>query len=691
MQILGQILQTTSENWFRGWDHSNIVSAIKIPPGKDVFYNTVEIKVQAKNVDNSTALVRKNITVKPIVIANKSAFVDDFLGTATDPAEKLAAVASTAFLVEVDVNYAEPDACGGCDSDHGTCNSLTQLCICDQGFKLSSLCNIPDDEKDQIAEVADTLATSTYIYIYIYIYVALVENSETALQNPEEAIQVFSTASNILSNQVPLPKVAKKIENMTYSFLDQTLGERESNEEAKLDISPDLANSLMQTLGKIGGSIFIQRDNDLQNTDDPSKQSGESVEVLEERSQKYVANVDRLSGHLVSKLLPATKLENVETGSFSLSGGRFTQSGISKTDLETKEGSIIRMPIWKFGEENTLVKYKHLVFKKNPRMNMTNATIGSSQRFSISSDDDQIMEISNLTDPLNLQFTLIGLSNASVQILKCSFYNSTLGKYSVAGLTTLSKTIFENGKVVVTCQSNHLSEFALATDPAMDTSEDTQAIIENSNLETMGEMDKIDEVDAETSKRNLFSNIYIYIYIYLALWLVGAITIIMLFLILTYGIYDYTKQKKKKAAKSRVEEGNKIEKPTSRGQIVPLEVLDLNEFQSSNEGIISERENLNNSSFIQYKKADSLTARPSSTKPSKTNTIHINYPKDTERYIKNANITNQLEFPIPKSDADTQTTITLKIKKTKDIGTKGCCATTLMTVAVIYIYIYIYI
>ena len=164
-----QIIGTTSENWFREWDHSNIVSAIKIPPGKDVFYNTVEIKVQAKNVDNSTALMSKNITVQPIIIANKSAFVDDFLGTATDPAEKLAAVASTAFLVEVDVNYAEPDACGGCDPDHGTCNSLTQLCVCNEGFKLSYLCNIPDDEKNQIAEVADTLATSTYIYIYIYI------------------------------------------------------------------------------------------------------------------------------------------------------------------------------------------------------------------------------------------------------------------------------------------------------------------------------------------------------------------------------------------------------------------------------------------------------------------------------------------------------------------------------------------
>ena len=293
---------------------------------------------------------------------------------------------------------------------------------------------------------------------------------------------------------------------MTYSFLDQTLRERDSDEE---DLSPDLAESLMQTLGKIGGSIFIQRDNDLQNINDPSKQSGESIEVLEERSQKYVTNVERLSGHLVSKLLPGTKLKNVETGSFSLNGGRFTLSEISKEYLEVEGGSKVIMPIWKFGDENTLVKYKHLVFKKNPRMNMTNITIGSTQRFSISSDDNKIMEISNLADPLSLQFTLTGLSNTTINLLKCSFYNSTLGALSINGITTISKNRFANGNVVINCQSNHLSEFAVATD----TSEDTQTIIGNTNLETMGEMDKIDEVDAESSKRNFISN-YIYIYIY---------------------------------------------------------------------------------------------------------------------------------------------------------------------------------
>ena len=168
-----KIIGTTSENWFRGWELGNTVPAIKIPQGKDVFYNTVEIQVQAKNEDNSTALIRKNITVKPIVIADKSTFVDSFLSTATTPAEKLAAISSTAFLVEEDVNYAKPDACGGCDPDHGTCNSETQLCTCQEGFKLASLCNIADSEKNKIEEVAEMLATCKLlpdIYIYIYIY-----------------------------------------------------------------------------------------------------------------------------------------------------------------------------------------------------------------------------------------------------------------------------------------------------------------------------------------------------------------------------------------------------------------------------------------------------------------------------------------------------------------------------------------
>ena len=193
--------------------------------------------------------------------------------------------------------------------------------------------------------------------------------------------------------------------------------------------------------------------------DDPSKQSGDSAEELEERSKKYVANVEGLSSKLVSNLLPGTKLENIETGSFAVSGGRFTPSGMSKKYLETEGGSSISMPGWDFVDKNTLLKYKHLVFKRNPRLNMKNSTIGNSQRFSISSDDNKIMEIANLSEPLYLQFTLTGLPSASIEILKCSFYNSALDRYSVAGVTLFSKTILGDGKVVFTCQTNHLSEF----------------------------------------------------------------------------------------------------------------------------------------------------------------------------------------------------------------------------------------
>ena len=158
-----QIVGATSENIFREWDYSNTATGVKIPPGKNVFYNTVEVKVEAKNEDNSMALVCKNITVKPAVIADKSVFLESYLGTALTPAENLTTISLMTFLVEVDVNYAKPDACGGCDPDHGSCNSTTQLCFCQEGYKLSSLCNIADVSKDKIAEVADNLATGIYI------------------------------------------------------------------------------------------------------------------------------------------------------------------------------------------------------------------------------------------------------------------------------------------------------------------------------------------------------------------------------------------------------------------------------------------------------------------------------------------------------------------------------------------------
>ena len=279
----------------------------------------------------------------------------------------------------------------------------------------------------------------------------------------------------------------------------------------RLELTKDLAGSLMKTLGKIGGSITIQKENDLQNAGDASKQSGDSAEELEKRSDQFITNVEALSSNLVDNLLPGTKLENIEAGSFSVSGGRFTTSGISNKDLETEEGSKLLMPVWDIGDGNSLIKYKHLVFNKNPRINMTNETIGASQRFTLSTDDNENMEIANLTDPINLRFVLTGLSNTTVEILQCSFYNSTLGRYSVAGITTISKTILPDGNVVISCQSNHLSEYSLATNPAQDTKDDSLTIAENNNIETAAEMDKIDQIDpAGSMRKNL---LYIYIYI----------------------------------------------------------------------------------------------------------------------------------------------------------------------------------
>ena len=243
-----------------------------------------------------------------------------------------------------------------------------------------------------------------------------------------------------------------------------------------------------------------------------------------------------------------------------------------------------------------------------------------------------------------------------------------------------------------------------------------------------------------------------------------CITFAMLFLIITFGIYDYNKKRRR----DREEEENIIEIPNSRAQVVPLEVLSLDKCPNINEEISIER-----NPIILPKKANSFSEWNVEDfplpKPRKTlyNTIQANNP-DAEEHIENLNrndqsespvnkndemtlwVTNkdirnlttvneymenlkrndEFEFPIKKDqttmtlgvkkkevgccttdvegyienlnrndqsespiyeDADTQTTMSLGVKKNEDLRTKGCWTTTLITVAVIHTYIHLYI
>ena len=163
-----QILGSTSEIYFTSWEYSNTASNIILPPGKDVFYNIVEIKTEGRTAENVTSSILQNITVKPIIITDKKSFVTDILSAAITPVEKLASVSNTAFLVEEDVEYVKEDACGGCQVKHGSCNILTLLCLCHSDYNNSPYCHIHNDNVTLIQDLALILADCIIIYIYIY-------------------------------------------------------------------------------------------------------------------------------------------------------------------------------------------------------------------------------------------------------------------------------------------------------------------------------------------------------------------------------------------------------------------------------------------------------------------------------------------------------------------------------------------
>ena len=202
----------------------------------------------------------------------------------------------------------------------------------------------------------------------------------------------------------------------------------------------------------------------------------------------------------------------------------------------------------------------------------------------------------------------------------------------------------------------------------------------------------------------------------------------MLILIITFGVHECIMKKKKKDIESRTHEESprrnkmKIPKEKSRTKIVPITItVDEN---TDDEGKITERDKLKNprnlfpnvnlceiieeddsvlpgkvidltaergySAFIQRPKSAVITEQVY-LHTSESNAINLPPPINSEITKRKINSDTKSNFTIQKSEADTQTEMTQAVQKKEDIRIKGCCVTTMITIAVGYIYIYIYI
>ena len=348
------------------------------------------------------------------------------------------------------------------------------------------------------------------VLLYIYIYIAIIEVSPSFLNStPEDATNIFNSASNVLSGQIALPVVSTKIEKMTYNFISQyTEG---GPKVSKPEMTEELATSLLTTMDKIINSIFLQ-ENKLE------KEAGANTtrkEELKVKGVEYIYIMNNFTNYLLGDLAAGTELPPKIGKGFSLRGGKLTPSNLLGKTLGTaKQGTMIILPTIQLPNttENDLLTYKHLIYTKNPRLHISNKTKGNIQQFNLYKDNStEELNVENLTQPISITFELFGLSEEQIASVNCSFYNKSLNDYSGQGMQLISKTVQKNGKIIIKCSSSHLSEFAVATDLYADGSGDAVGLVTNNNLQTMGEMDKITDLDPENSIRNY---IYMHIYIY---------------------------------------------------------------------------------------------------------------------------------------------------------------------------------
>ena len=337
------------------------------------------------------------------------------------------------------------------------------------------------------------------------------ENIGGAKGSSEGMSAYFNTATNILNSKVPLENSTNIIQNITFSFVDELLMEGETESENNMEITPELGKSLFFTLGKLGSCMILKSS---------KSNATESTESIKSKCDQLIKSISGLGEKMINNLDPGTELDGINTESFSISGGNIGLADITNKVIN-REGDTINLPKqWnisiggnQLGEDNAVysgvVRYKHVAFQNNPRLDLGEKVVGGSQNFSLYHTHGEL-NVTYMEHPLLFNFELYGVNRIQAESLNCSFYNESMNAYITDGIITISKLTNEQNVTFIQCSTTHLSDFAIAVEPGTAAGKDVEYLATQNNLSTLKDIDKIDELDPTKSIGN-----YIYIYIYI--------------------------------------------------------------------------------------------------------------------------------------------------------------------------------
>ena len=333
----------------------------------------------------------------------------------------------------------------------------------------------------------------------------VVEGTTTA----EKAVDWLNTGIEILSDEVFLPEASEMISNAALQLIDQIADE---NSISNVELTTDLSSSMFKTLSKVG----ISRQLEVSEIASTAAAATEARAVKKEKSDKYMSSFKKLTDKVAEQLPVGTQSDPTVTDLFTFVAGKVKATSMSNKQIKNDESSILVPELdldklktamkWSDSSEEPIMKYKTYTFKSNPRTEQIGAR-GSLQEFSIYSENGrEELKLQDLTNPLQLQFTVKSLSELDYNDLLCAYYENNSGLYSASGMTTVGKTKQIIGTLIhstVTCHCTHLSEYTLSV------------TVDTPDVPYVPKLPKDTVTQTTAAIFSYFSiGIYIYIYIY---------------------------------------------------------------------------------------------------------------------------------------------------------------------------------
>ena len=339
------------------------------------------------------------------------------------------------------------------DCNNGTCNTNKSICKCASGF-WGSNCNFSSSDaktaSDQnnkiLKKFGDSLNASDSNQSKS-VCSALVDMTSVKEINDDQTVnQSLSLLNNIAKNSSDLtPDVSSLMVNAISNLLDIIASSNSSNSSNNSNASNNSAHFRKEAKKAVDNLISAQISN-LNNSGSPViiQSANLEVKITKFDSSQNLTEIKSI----IMNLFSDQDMDSVNTSNGSnLTAGQAVSTTFTG-NVVVNDNFLTAIK----GTNSPAVSFTK--WTSNPYQDQDNTTISSSViSFSVTSNGSKV-NISNLTNPIQIQIPKTKNADANYTF-SCKYWNETTSQWSTDGVTLVSESA-----QIITCNVTHLTDFA---------------------------------------------------------------------------------------------------------------------------------------------------------------------------------------------------------------------------------------